>query len=319
MKVLDRRMRRYDEVSDTPKLSRRELNQDLYNSLNDTNSFTTYADINKSNQYVLDATSKSYRTREGYQKLKEYGDLVPKPKVKKELDDFTNLYKETENKIYDINSVIEEAKRNRKNFEEEEKRKLKNNSYNILTDLSQEKLEEFKKNRKKVVRANEDEIKDIINTITMKAINGEIDQATSVNLLSDLMATQQMDMVEGISLEQTKGEVVIEVTENQENESSEKINNDVLSQEEIKMVEEKKIIDDLKDKEYQDKNQSKNIFRDMDQSFYTRSMDLSDKDFDMGNDEEEEKKKHTGLKVFVTIIILLIMAAVTYYLYKKYM
>ena len=319
MKVLDRRMRRYDEVSDTPKLSRRELNQDLYNSLNDTNSFTTYADINKSNQYVLDATSKSYRTREGYQKLKEYGDLVPKPKVKKELDDFTNLYKETENKIYDINSVIEEAKRNRKNFEEEEKRKLKNNSYNILTDLSQEKLEEFKKNRKKVVRANEDEIKDIINTITMKAINGEIDQATSVNLLSDLMATQQMDMVEGISLEQTKGEVVIEVTEDQENESSEKINNDVLSQEEIKMVEEKKIIDDLKDKEYQDKNQSKNIFRDMDQSFYTRSMDLSDKDFDMGNDEEEEKKKHTGLKVFVTIIILLIMAAVAYYLYKKYM
>ena len=319
MKVLDRRMRRYDEVSDTPKLSRRELNQDLYNSLNDTNSFTTYADINKSNQYVLDATSKSYRTREGYQKLKEYGDLVPKPKVKKELDDFTNLYKETENKIYDINSVIEEAKRNRKNFEEEEKRKLKNNSYNILTDLSQEKLEEFKKNRKKVVRANEDEIKDIINTITMKAINGEIDQATSVNLLSDLMATQQMDMVEGISLEQTKGEVVVEVKEKEDDDSFEKTKNDVLSQEEIKLVEEKKIIDDLKDKEYQEKNQSKNIFRDMDQSFYTRSMDLSDKDFDMGNDEEEEKKKHTGLKVFVTIIILLIMAAVAYYLYKKYM
>ena len=319
MKVLDRRMRRYDEVSDTPKLSRRELNQDLYNSLNDTNSFTTYADINKSNQYVLDATSKSYRTREGYQKLKEYGDLVPKPKVKKELDDFTNLYKETENKIYDINSVIEEAKRNRKNFEEEEKRKLKNNSYNILTDLSQEKLEEFKKNRKKVVRANEDEIKDIINTITMKAINGEIDQATSVNLLSDLMATQQMDMVEGISLEQTKGEVVVEVKEKEDDDSFEKTKNDVLSQEEIKLVEEKKIIDDLKDKEYQEKNQSKNIFRDMDQSFYTRSMDLSDKDFDMGNEEDEEKKKHTGLKVFVTIIILLIMAAVAYYLYKKYM
>ena len=137
MKELESMMRRYDEVDNTPKLSRRELNQDLYNSLNDTNSFTTYADINKSNQYVLDATSKSYRTREGYQKLKEYGDLVPKPKVKKELDDFTNLYKETENKIYDINSVIEEAKRNRKNFEEEEKRKLKNNKHILALWLSQ--------------------------------------------------------------------------------------------------------------------------------------------------------------------------------------
>lgn len=302
-------MQRYDEVSENPKVSRRQLNQELYNRLNDNSSVTTYTDINKANQYVLDAASKNYRTREGYQKLKEYGDLVPKPKVKKELDDFTNLYKETENKVYDINSVIEEAKRNRKTTEEELKRKLKN--YNILSNISDEKIEEYKKNRKKVVRANEDEIKEIINTITTKAINGEIDQETSVNLLSDLMATQQLDMVEGIDLSEENKEEIIKKNE----EKFDSIN--TLSSEDIKEVEEKKIEDDLKDKEYQEKNQSKNIFKDMDQSFYTRSMDLSDKDFDIDNDEEKVKKKHPILKFFIILIIMAIIGVLVYYFRDK--
>ena len=302
-------MQRYDEVSETPKVSRRQLNQELYNRLNDNSSVTTYTDINKANQYVLDAASKNYRTREGYQKLKEYGDLVPKPKVKKELDDFTSLYKETENKVYDINSVIEEAKKNRKTTEEELKRKLKN--YNILSNISDEKIEEYKKNRKKVVRANEDEIKEIINTITTKAINGEIDQETSVNLLSDLMATQQLDMVEGIDLSEENKEEIIKKNEDK----FDSIN--TLSSEDIKEVEEKKIEDDLKDKEYQEKNQSKNIFKDMDQSFYTRSMDLSDKDFDIDNDEEKVKKKHPILKFFIILIIMAIIGVLVYYFRDK--
>ena len=305
-------MQKYDEVSDTPKVSRRQLNQDLYNSLNDNGSVTTYTDINKANQYVIDAASKNYRTREGYQKLKEYGDLVPKPKVKKELDDFTNLYKETENKVYDINSVIEEAKKNRKTTEEELRRKLKNTNYNILSNISDEKIEEYKKNRRKVVRANEDEIKEIINTITTKAINGEIDQETSVNLLSDLMATQQLDMVEGIDLSEENQDEV-----NSEKEEVKYNNSNILSSEDIQVAKEMKIEDDLKDKEYQEKNQSKNIFKDMDQSFYTRSMDLSDKDFDMDNEEEKTKKKHPVLKFFIVLIVLIIIAAILYYIRDK--
>lgn len=305
-------MQKYDEVSDTPKVSRRQLNQDLYNSLNDNGSVTTYTDINKANQYVIDAASKNYRTREGYQKLKEYGDLVPKPKVKKELDDFTNLYKETENKVYDINSVIEEAKKNRKTTEEELRRKLKNTNYNILSNISDEKIEEYKKNRRKVVRANEDEIKEIINTITTKAINGEIDQETSVNLLSDLMATQQLDMVEGIDLSEENQDEV-----NSEKEEVKYNNSNILSSEDIQAAKEMKIEDDLKDKEYQEKNQSKNIFKDMDQSFYTRSMDLSDKDFDMDNEEEKTKKKHPVLKFFIVLIVLIIIAAILYYIRDK--
>ena len=41
-----------------------------------------------------------------------------------------------------------------------------------------------------------EELRDLIDTITTKTLAGEIDQQTSVNLLSDLMATNMMDRVE---------------------------------------------------------------------------------------------------------------------------
>jgi len=126
------------------------------------------------------------------------------------------------------------------------------------------------------------------------------------------MATQQLDMVEGIDLSE----------ENQEEVKSEKEevkynNSNILSSEDIQAAKKMKIEDDLKDKEYQEKNQSKNIFKDMDQSFYTRSMDLSDKDFDMDNEEEKPKKKHPVLKFFIVLIILMIIAATVYYFRDK--
>ena len=198
---MESRMKRYEEEP-TKRMSRSTRNKELYERLND-NTYTTYTNIKNTNAIDINAASKNYRTREGYQKLKEYSDILPQPKVKQQLDDFNNLYQDQENKVYDINSVIEEAKRNRIQRDElEEKRRLKNSNYNILNNLDEKQLEEYKANRNKVIRANEDEIKDIINTITTKAINGEIDQETSVNLLSDLMATQALDRIEGMSEEE---------------------------------------------------------------------------------------------------------------------
>ena len=103
--------------------------------------------------------------------------------------------------VLNIKSVIEQAKKNRiKNDIEEEKRKLKNTNYNILASLDPEKIEEYRAERNKVVRASDEEIRELINTITTKTLNGEIDQETSVNLLSDLMATQAVCQTEETSL-----------------------------------------------------------------------------------------------------------------------
>ena len=76
------RMTRYEDES-IKNMSRSNRNQKLYDSFNDNTSFTTYTDVKNTNAVLLDAASKNYRTREGYQNIKEY-EFVPKPKVKKE-------------------------------------------------------------------------------------------------------------------------------------------------------------------------------------------------------------------------------------------
>ena len=87
-------------------------------------------EISKMSQNDFDNEIKQYQssqhtTREAYQQMKKYKNVEPIPKVRKDLDDFNYLYKQKENKIYDINSVLEEARKNREdNDNKEAKRKL---------------------------------------------------------------------------------------------------------------------------------------------------------------------------------------------------
>lgn len=303
---MESRMKRYEEMP-TQRISRSARNKELYERLNDNNTYTTLTSVKDTNAIVLDAANKNYRTREGYQKIKEYSDLIPQPKLKQQLEDFNNLYQDKENKVYDINSVIEEAKKNRIEKDElEEKRRLKNENYNILNNIDEKKLEEFRANRNRVIRADQEEIKEIINTITTKAINGEIDQETSVNLLSDLMATQALDKVEGMDSEENNVDL-----------SKKEKNKDILTESDLKLVEEKK--EELQNNEMNTTNHNKVIFKDMDQSFYTRSMDLSDKDFDLKDEEDEDGRKrgHKGLKVFFILFILVVIGVLSYFILKK--
>ena len=175
-----------------------------------------------------------------------------------------------------------------------------------MNNIDEKKLEEFRANRNRVIRADQEEIKEIINTITTKAINGEIDQETSVNLLSDLMATQALDKVEGMDSEENNVDL-----------SKKEKNKDILTESDLKLVEEKK--EELQNNEMNTTNHNKVIFKDMDQSFYTRSMDLSDKDFDLKDEEDEDGRKrgHKGLKIFFILFILVIVGVLVYFVIKK--
>src|SRR5699024_10829270 len=66
----------------------------------------------------------------------------------------------------------------------------------ILASLNPEELEKYRKEKVERTRPDTDGIRNLIDTITSKTLAGEIDQATSVDLLSDLMATNIMDRVE---------------------------------------------------------------------------------------------------------------------------
>lgn len=283
------RMERYDNSNRSTVRSRTEKNQNLYNDLGSLEKYTTFTDVSKIEAVELNAAKKNYRTREGYHSLKDYDIDIEKPKERKELDEFNFLYND-EHKTYDINKVLEEAKELRERDSLEKKRKLHNEKYNIL-ESSEEDLEKFKeetKLRHKPIE-NEEELEELIHTITSKELREEIDKAESNDnnsLLSDLMATN--------------------------------VNEEVLKPiatkiEDSKVEEDTKKLDKVKEKTMSLKDE-------IDKSFYTKSLDLSEEDF-ISDDEEEEIKpsKFIGfLKFLFSLILILAVGFGVYYVITNF-
>ena len=283
------RMERYDNSNRSTVRSRTEKNQDLYNDLGRLEKYTTLTDVSKIEAVELNAAKKNYRTREGYHSLKDYDIDIEKPKERKDLDEFNFLYND-EHKTYDINKVLEEAKELRERDSLEKKRKLHNEKYNIL-ESSEEDLEKFKeetKLRHKPIE-NEEKLEELIHTITSKELREEIDKAESNDnnsLLSDLMATN--------------------------------VNEEVVKPIATK-IEDKKIEDDTK-KLDKVKEKTMSLKDEIDKSFYTKSLDLSEEDF-ISDDEEEEIKpsKLIGfLKFLFSLILILAVGFGVYYVITNF-
>ncbi|MBO5139020.1 MAG: hypothetical protein J6B89_05240 [Bacilli bacterium] len=296
------RMDRYGNSSlDDVSSSRSKKNRDLYNSVGSNTRYTTFTDVRDANKIELDRNIKNYNTREGYQKVKDFYGYTREPEIKQELDEFNYWYQDRDNKVYDINSVIDEAKRNRKDSDElESKRKLKNDEYNILSNMDRKELEKYLEEKKNSTRPDREELKEIINTITSKTLCGEIDQETGVNLLSDLMATQVQDKV---------------LPNN-----SEVVDNKTMTLD--KNVDLREAARKLEEKIERDRAEGKSskIFKDMDDEFYTRSMDLSDKDFDMDDELVRDLKPRVPIviKVLLTLVLVALVGLLVFFVIKSF-
>lgn len=274
------RMERYhqDEIEKDIQVSRSDKNKELYEDLGRNTKYTNFTDIEQVNAIDLDVASKSYRTREGYHQIKDYSEILEKPKVKRELDEFNYLYQDHENRVYDINSVLKDAKAHREEKDElEKKRNLKNTNYNILASLDPEELEKYRLEKQKNTKPDPDELRDLIDTITSKTLRGEIDQATSVDLLSDLMATSKTDQVKLEDIELSKQIMDKDPIEKAKLETTSELDN-------------------------------------MDKSFYTRSMDLSDKDFGLDDEESDNNKISLIVKMILVLILLAILGVAIYFI-----
>ena len=259
------RMQRYEENSENKGArTRTSRNQELYQDLGKTEKYTTFTDVSKIEAIDLEEAKRNYHTRQGYHQAREYNFFEEeKPKVRKELDEFNYLYPKEEKKSYNLNEVLSEAKRQREKDDLERKRKLHNEKYNIL-ESSQEDLEKFKKEVKKTIKPveNEEELEELIHTITSKELREKIDKEKETSLLSDLMATSNLDEVV---------EAVPEKTETQHK------------------------IEPIK------KEEDKTKPLEIDKSFYTKSLDLTEEDFD--DEEEEEKKKTPVILIFLKLLL----------------
>ena len=306
------RMDRYREEIEKKTYSRSDRNKELYENLGNNTRYTNITDVTNANAIDLTQATKNKNTREGYHQIKEYKKIEPVPKVKKQIEDFNFLYQNRENRIYDVNRVLEEARKNRGQDEKEEKRKLKNISYNIITSLDREELEKYRQERLNRIRTpEEEELRELIDTITSKTLAGEIDKATSVDLLSDLMATNILDKV---------APPIPDIKDSEEREEDEEktdpeleLSREVLDKaqlEEIKKV----TTEELTQKE---EPEEKNKLTGADTDFYTRSMDLSDQDFEMDTDFQE-KKMPIALKIFLSILIIAVLAIAGYFIWENF-
>lgn len=288
------RMDRYHQLDDSSlENSRRSSrNQELYRNVGTNTKYTNFTDVSNSNIIEINRNKQDYHTREGYQQGKEYRIMGYRPKAKKELDDFNHLYQNSENRVYDINSILETAKQNRKEKDGlERKRKLKNTNYNILASLNPEELEKYRREKQQKRKPEDQELRGLIDTITSKTLAGEISKETGVDLLSDLMATNAVDSVASDIKEE------------------EDISKDILDQDSLKEVEEAK-----KSLPIKEENE---MMKDLDQSFYTKSMDLSDKDFFMDDDGSSERKVPIIVKILLILILLALVAVGACFLYQS--
>ena len=295
-----RRMDRY-ESKDVQRTSRMDKNRELYQNVSNNVVYANITDVTNANAFEINNNSEdNYKTRESYQQMKKYQNIENDPNTKKE------------NKIYDINTFLEEARKNRETDDLEEKRRLKNNAYNVLAGLTKKDLEKYREEKKnRVITPEEEEIRELTDTIISKTLAGEIDQATSVDLLSDLMATGVLDKIEAPEEKE-------EETEEEVKEEEKEIPKDEIDETILTLSKQVLDSDDVKEVEKKSKEPvSEKTFEEKDTEFYTRSMDLSDKDFGIG--EDKEKKLPFIVKFLLVILILAVLAVAGYFIYQKFM
>ena len=275
------RMDRYRDEEEN--LSRSSKNSELYEN-NDIGSVPERPiDINSVNAVEIDRKA-DLRSRENYHRAKELGflseDEEDKNEEEKKLDEFNEIYKPNERKVYDINTILEEARR--ENSDDSVKKDKRKNDDFILT---KEEIEKYRKEREERARKDNEKMKDLINTITSKTLRGEIDEATGVDLLSDLLATSEYDRISN--------------------------NTEILDKEAIDKVKEKA-------KEYDSVPEKPKELKSMDDSFYTKSMELNTKDFDMDDEFVEQKEMPSILKVLLVILLLVLVGVLIYFIVKSF-
>lgn len=179
---MEKRSDRYNQSQDVLQInSRVKKNKYLYDELNSKIGYEEISVANTDTQIDLSSLNLEKPNREDYQKIKEYKTLLKDNSVDKvEIEK-----KEIKPKVFDINKVLEEAKKNRKEEDElEKKRNLKEEDYNVLSSLNKKYL-----HKKDFSEKDSDELKELIDTITSKTLVNEIKDEEEKELLSELLAT----------------------------------------------------------------------------------------------------------------------------------
>lgn len=199
-------------------------------------------------------------------------------------------------KDYDLNSVLEKARKTREiDYDRERYKKLRDTQYDILSKLDtyESKEDELVNNLAEDFNTDERTLIDLINTVTI--------HKGDVNLLEELMGDEGEETTDPIEKEIEKGEMKSELLKEEKEELITKTINDI----DVKKSNKPELAQ-LKDKTMQ-----------IDNSFYTNSMSFSKDDFE-GFDELEKSVKKSSLMSTILIIIFIIFIVITLVIMANY-
>ena len=194
---------RMDRYNDRPGNSngRSRKNEDLYKRIQDMDSYSNIEAVHtiaKTNEIDITKVRELIKNRENYKREKQYRNafnIEDKPK-EKEIDKFFQ-----DEKTYDIMDVLDKAKVNHN--EDKANRSLKKMHYDVINELNlrNEKYDD-----------SEEELKDLINTITNKNDSedvGLLDNLTSNTMVGDASSIHKI--VEEEKEEQKKNDNTAEM------------------------------------------------------------------------------------------------------------
>ena len=277
------RMDKYNENHDMEiTTTRSEKNEQLYKDIYTNRRYTELKSLEKDN--IVDITNsldKKRTSRSDFQRkrmLYEDGFIASKEVIKS--NDFNQKIDEKKNISYNVNDILEEAKKNRTDVSEEErKKKILNVEYSILSDLSEEKLKEYRDKKEKPLSKDEEEdLEELIHTITSNSLKKKIDDG----LLTDLMPATEEEPV--------------------------------ISKEFLESLDLSQISDTVKENEKIDDTKELTLETTLDDSFFTKSMDLKKDDIIEKNDtnvEIDDSYDDTEkIPVWKVILIIALISAV---------
>ena len=129
------RMERYNNSLEDVKITKRsDKNKDLYEKVKVTEMNPEYIDINTTNVYEIGSINDVTKRRSSYQKLRSLDDVLEKERTITLLEE-KPLPKEE--RLYNIDDILKKAK---ETYKDEEKKRLLNTEYNILTKLDLDKV-----------------------------------------------------------------------------------------------------------------------------------------------------------------------------------
>lgn len=248
--------------------NRTNKNRHLYEEIQNMN--IDYINIDVNDAKIITSDSLNKRTRADYQKVKHLEAILPQEK--KEIQKVERLKKE--DRVYDINEILRLAKNN-KLFEDDNKKRLINTEYNILTKLDIEKINEHEDMSK-------EGLKRLINQIyenEEKEIDKPYTKYEEKELLSELMMGDD-------SLE----EVVID----------EEISKNILD---------KDVEEEDREEEIQDEDQGEK------ESVIDGEADLTETISDEELIIEEAKSKKMLVAVIIIVVLLLLVGAYLFFKY----